>query len=196
MYRRDIERIVAQAQRIQNIGFDLLSDAEAISSEGVDTSTSTNLGNSQSELQDEMEQLLLDIETGLEKSDGIGGSPDYKPDLSSFGITWDEGTETATITYSGDPQLSNSDITVTVAGSVQNNLFSDPTETGDSVTVDTSGLVDADEIVVEWIATDTQSQRIQLPNSSRAPVSKTNLPPESNITSSSVVHSTQFTITR
>lgn len=196
MYKTDIERLVAQARQIERLGMEVLEDAETLAANDTDTSTATDLGEKQTELQNEMEQALLDIETALERSDGVGHTPNYTPSLDSFTVEWDESAEEATIAYNGDKDLSNQYITVYVAGEEVNNLFSDPTSTGEQEVIDTSSLNDMDEVVVEWIATDDGSGKYTLPNSNRAPVSKSNLPPQSKLVGDTHTYSASIEISR
>jgi len=196
MYEADIERLVAQAQRIERLGMEVLDDAETLDENGADTSTATELGNKQTNLQDELEQTILDFEAALESSDGVGRGPKYEPGGNAFTITWDSSSETATIEYSGSIDLNNQNITVTVAGSEQSNMFSDPTSTGETETIDTSGLSSNDRISVSWVSTDYGDSKMALPNTARAPVDKANLPSNSRLVNDTTTYETELVIER
>lgn len=177
MYEIDAERLAAQAQRIHRQALDLIDDAEVLDENDVDTTTATSLGEKQAKLQDEMEKAIANFSVALERSDSVTRRPEYQPSGSDFSFTHDETAGEVTITYSGSVDLASEDYSVTLADS-DASAFTGTIVSGDTATVDVSGAASEDVLEVSFTAAET-SGKAQLPNASRAPVSKTNLPAHS-----------------
>lgn len=154
MYETDIERLVAQAQRIQRVGNELLDKTETLEESGVDVSTNVKVSEKQQELQQQLKQAISDFNDAHSRSNMVGRSPEYDYGRGSFSFTEDYKNSTVTIEYTGDVELHPSDanIVVTLAGSEITNVFNSPTQTGDTFNIDTSGVSDGDELRVEWKA--------------------------------------------
>lgn len=74
MNKEDIKQVRRNVQRLERLSEQLEDKAELLQDNNVDTTTSLSLEETQTEVQDEMEQLVADILQLLAETDVIGES--------------------------------------------------------------------------------------------------------------------------
>lgn len=168
VYQQDIERLMAEMQRVQNKGFGLIDEAEAVVENGGDPTQGQRLGTKQAEFQEELEQLLVDVQAVAERSGTVARRPNYEPSRDAFNAAYDKKEDEFTITYNGSVDVAVNDLTVELDGSPVS-PFNGPATSGTTVTVDASGVSEPAQLTVEWTATSSGAGN-SLPSASSSPV--------------------------
>jgi hypothetical protein len=170
----EAERLDRQASRIKQLTDELESMSETIVGAEADTNTAPNIGETQTRLQDELEQIISDAHHMLEHSGGLQNERKYDHPRDSFSIVRDSNSDYV-VTYVGTFDLDASNTTLTIDKTEYNDQFSGTITTNDKLVV--SGDDVTESVKIEWNTDLSHRDKWVFPNGSRIVISDmSNLP--------------------
>lgn len=170
----EAERLNRQASRVRQLSDELETMSITITGAESNTGDAPNIGEKQTRLQDELEQLISDAHHMLEHSDGLQNERSYEHPRDSFTVEENSDGDYV-ITYTGGLDLDAGVTTVYVDGAEYSSQFSGTITTNDTMTVpstDVSSMVE-----VEWDTDLSHNVKWEFPNGTRVPIDDmSNLP--------------------